>query len=655
MTAVAGLVPLLCFALLLAMIHRRVEFDLARDWRITFITAAVAWGLSVLLLTELLSALGSVSRPTLIVGWAVLAAVVALAARPPAEHARANSAGTMRASFLDSPLDRTVAATAAAIVAALAILSIVAPPNTWDSMTYHMGRVAHWAQNHSISHYPTTISRQLYLTPWAEYAVLHFQLLTGGDRWANLVQWMAMVGSAIGASFLTSLLGGSRSAQLSAAAIVVAIPMGILQATSTQTDYATAFWVVSFASFSMLLMRAPADPPRGLTILAGVALGLAMATKATTLPFALPFIVWLITWSVRQRALRRVTALAVIGVVAASMSVGHYWRNQMDFGRMLGPDIDVNQYSNETHSPSAIASNVIRNIALHVPTPLSTVNRISLRTVARVHSFLGIDMSDPRTTFEGERFDIGKPRYHEDLAGNFVHAGLLIFSLAVMVAFPRDDSDRRAYALALAAGFLTFSYLLKWQPWGSRLQMPFFVLGAPLIALTLWQLLRPNTARAVTALVLLASLPWVLFNESRMLVPRPSRSVLWDRNARTVFNTSRRDMYFRNRPELAEPYEAAAQKIEAAGCREVGLVIGSDDYEYPFWVLLDQPQGSRRLSHDMSHAPGGSGSPTAPFCAVIVSDGADVDPGAVPSLRTEYQTEWASPPYVTVFLDPRRP
>jgi hypothetical protein len=181
------------------------------------------------------------------------------------------------------------------------------------------------------------------------------------------------------------------------------------------------------------------------------------------------------------------------------------------------------------------------------------------------------------------------------------------------------------------------------------------MLGAPLIALTLWQLLRANAARAVTALVLLASLPWVLFNESRMLVPRPSRSVLWDRNARTVFNTSRRDMYFRNRPELAEPYEAAAQKIEAAGCREVGLVIGSDDYEYPFWVLLDQPQGSRRLSHDMSHAPGGSGSPTAPFCAVIVSDGADVDPSAVPSLRTEYQTEWASPPYVTVFLDPRRP
>jgi ABC-type uncharacterized transport system permease subunit len=31
------------------------------------------------------------------------------------------------------------------------------PPNNWDSMTYHMARIAHWVMNESIEPYPTHI------------------------------------------------------------------------------------------------------------------------------------------------------------------------------------------------------------------------------------------------------------------------------------------------------------------------------------------------------------------------------------------------------------------------------------------------------------------------------------------------------------------
>ena len=399
-----------------------------------------------------------------------------------------------------------------------------------------------------------------------------------------MVQWMAMVGSAVGASLIAERLGAPRSGQLGAAAVTVAIPMGILQATSTQTDYVTAFWVTSFVFYALLIMDPAIGPRRKLVVLAGLALGLATLTKATTLPFALPFVMWLLLWAVRQRPRRRLGLLIAMGAIAASLSIGHYWRNETRFGYPLGPRAEVDYYSNETKSPAAVTSNVIRNIGLHLPTPLSTVNRLSLQTVQRLHALIGFDINDSRTSYMGgkppDQFDIGKPRYHEDLAGNFLHAALMGLALVVTLLSPGSpEGVRRSYALALASGFLLFSLLLKWQPWGSRLQMPFFVLGAPLIAATFWRLLRPNAARAATLLVVVASLPWVLFNESRMLVPRPSRSVLWDRDAHTVFNTSRREMYFRNRPELADPYEAAAAKVEASGCHEVGLVVGSDDWD----------------------------------------------------------------------------
>jgi hypothetical protein len=55
-------------------------------------------------------------------------------------------------------------------------------------MSYHLARVAHWGQNHTVAFYPTHIVRQLYQPPWAEYAMLHLYILAGGDRLANLVQ-----------------------------------------------------------------------------------------------------------------------------------------------------------------------------------------------------------------------------------------------------------------------------------------------------------------------------------------------------------------------------------------------------------------------------------------------------------------------------------
>ena len=50
----------------------------------------------------------------------------------------------------------------------LGIVALTAPPNTWDSMTYHMPRVEHWIENRNVEPYPTHILRQLSLGPGAE-------------------------------------------------------------------------------------------------------------------------------------------------------------------------------------------------------------------------------------------------------------------------------------------------------------------------------------------------------------------------------------------------------------------------------------------------------------------------------------------------------
>lgn len=110
---------------------------------------------------------------------------------------------------------------------------ILYPPNNWDSMTYHMARVAHWIHNHNVSFYPTAITRQDYEMPLAEFAIMHLQVLAGCDVFAYLVQWASFL-VVIGLGVLVAdEIGLGKRQQLISAIVIATLPMAILQASST--------------------------------------------------------------------------------------------------------------------------------------------------------------------------------------------------------------------------------------------------------------------------------------------------------------------------------------------------------------------------------------------------------------------------------------
>ena len=71
--------------------------------------------------------------------------------------------------------------------------ALISPPNNWDSMTYHMSRVEYWIQNKGIHFFTTNNPRQNVLAPFSEFFILHFQILSGSDIFANLVQWISLI------------------------------------------------------------------------------------------------------------------------------------------------------------------------------------------------------------------------------------------------------------------------------------------------------------------------------------------------------------------------------------------------------------------------------------------------------------------------------
>lgn len=572
------LLPVVCLVLLYALFLPPPGGARADPRRLAILQASLAWGMLMVISTEVLGAFSALTRPAVAAVWTGAAILLAAAV---AARRRPRTGGLLPSAREAEPVVWMCLAGCVVVAAVTALIALIAAPNTWDSMTYHLTRVMHWQQDRSLDFYATNIQRQLHLTPGAEYGTLHLHLLSGGDRLDNLPQWLAFIGSLLVVSLTAARLGATARGQALAALFCTTLPMAILQSTSTQNDLVVAYWLACLAA----LVADAALRGWPWMLAQGAALGLATLTKATAFVFALPFLVWL---AVRLRAhIARLAAVAVVcGLLLIGVNGGQFARNYDLYGAPFGPggegDRHEIKYLNGYFSGPEVASNVLRNTTLQVSTPASGMNHLIERTVGAVHRGLGIDPSDPQTTYGTTQFSVRQASNGEDTAGNPLHFALLAVVAVVVVAFRRyRRSPLLPYLLCLVAGFLLFSTLLRWQPWNSRLMLPLFVLASPVAGSVLGGLPRRLPAAALAIGLTLAATPWLVANRSRPLV---ASAVL--QTSPSILATSRTDQYFAKRPELEGPYRSAAALIAARGARRVGLISHEDAWEYPLWVLL---------------------------------------------------------------------
>ena len=139
----------------------------------------------------------------------------------------------------------------------------------------------------SVSFYATPELRQLKMPPWAEYAMLQFHGLSGGDRFDGLVQWFSFAGSVAGVSLIAGLLGAGMRGQALAAVLCATIPQGLLEASGAKNDCVAAFWLVALVYY---LLRFGRDPSAGNAWGIGGALGLACLTKTIAFVLAPPLV-----------------------------------------------------------------------------------------------------------------------------------------------------------------------------------------------------------------------------------------------------------------------------------------------------------------------------------------------------------------------------
>lgn len=170
------------------------------------------------------------------------------------------------------------------------------------------------------------------------------------------------------------------------------------------------------------------------------------------------------------------------------------------------------------------------------------------------------------------------------------------------------------YSAGLLNAMAFYCIMIKWQPWASRLHTPLFLIGMPILAFILDRIkFSYIDFLMLVGTLFLYSLPYLFLNETRPLVPFfeqgsafrtkkvkkffSNRPLLYYElssplspfyKGRSVFITEREKLYFMSQFDYYEDYVDVMKEVEESEVDVLGLHLGSNDWKYPLWVLLEK-------------------------------------------------------------------
>ncbi|HYI80949.1 MAG TPA: phospholipid carrier-dependent glycosyltransferase [Thermoleophilaceae bacterium] len=456
-----------------------------------------------------------------------------------------------------NPAAAGMGAVAVAALALQLIMAVAVAPSNWDSMTYHLARVGYWLQFDSALHFDGGTVRQLANPPNGEFLQAWTIVLSGGDRFANTVQWTALVGLAAAIAGLARVLGFDRTAALFATALFVAMPQPILQATSTQNDLIVSFFIVAALLFGLRGLR---DRSNADLALCGAALGLAVGSKGTGL-LALPVVAGVLAVA----AWRYSTPMRAVLRCAVAMAVGIALLGSFNYALNLDTyDAPLGGLNTLTKRDSPVTDNAIAAVWSFADSSGVAMPWLDVGVRRPLNRVLG-ELRTPG--FTGYTID---SVVQEDTSAYGLLGVLALVLFAIVLLARRTPWDRRLIAGAALGYLVLFAALNEYNPWLARVMMPVIAIGAPLLALLHG---RGWTRGTAVALGLLCLLPCLFVNTQKPLFVEPGQA--------TILGLDRIAQQTRVRPEMDGVLRTLASRV--APDAPLGLVGVEDSWDYSFF------------------------------------------------------------------------
>ena len=580
------------------------------DWKWSYLKTVVLFSTLLVLITEILSAFHTLNRTSIFLAWTLVSVVVFLHIRPRFSEGLRRLVGGL--SHLNSilrrshPLEKAVMLLLALLVSMLAVQAIIYPVNNNDSLTYHMPRIVSWISQESVEHYRTTIYRQLYQPPFSEFFNLHVSLLLSSDVLCNSLQLLFLLSCLVPVMLLLDEMGVARHMKLVSVALVLTIPMALLQSTNTKSDIVLSFFVLSAVCYSVRCMK------KGRLheyLFLGLSFGLAMLTKGTSSIFLAPMILPLAFAALRRMVKEKspsvVLHAALAALVCLMINAGHFSRNYTLTGNVVGLDAsESNLVSNEKMTPKYLLSNMLKNIGRQAGPP--PFNKYYDKFLVGLHQWLDIPVNNPYTNFDNIPYS-GAPSWsnYEENVPNYMHLYLFLFSVVLLGYNIRVRKTATSPVSLLIVGvillqFVLFSALLKWQPWHSRLLVSIFMLTVPFVC----YVIGVYTSSHVLSSALV--MPFIFFGMNMLVSNRTRPLNLKKPWQREMFQSGRfsRQFMATDKQEYLD-YKAVREAFSPMKDKRLGLIINEhiilytllrDTYDsaiHPIYVNAENP--SRKI------------------------------------------------------------
>lgn len=471
-------------------------------------------------------------------------------------------------------------------------LSLLTTPYNWDSMTYHLPRIAYWVQNRSVAHYATNCIRQVCSPVLAEFVNLHVYILCRGhDQFFNLLQGVSYVTCAALAGAIAGRLSCGRSFCFLAALLYMSMPIAYAEALTTQVDNFAAIWMLFFV-YRLLDYVDVKKAMRfdKVTVCRVGTMGLCVAwgylAKPSVCVGMVVFAFWLLLVCIRRRDRLRDLAgifFSALPCVAVPLAP-EILRNFKSFGAYASPAAGAAQLVGTLH-PTYLFVNMIKNLSFNLPTPfVKNGHEIFAKIAQKAAALLRVDLDAESISEAGRAYMLHEAgNYACDTAVNPTVLWLFLFCVLWSVwGFGRKKWEGccRGYFAAASISFLAFCTVLRWEPFVSRYMIAYLALLCPMIAAGMQMGTSGRRGKPFRwGIVGIVSLLCIVetINLSRYHFD------IWKGLART-----RPYGYFAARYDEMAVYFPLADQIKSCQYDEVGLyLLKADDFEYPFWEILD--------------------------------------------------------------------
>lgn len=371
-----------------------------------------------------------------------------------------------------------------AFSAGMIYFALRTPLYNWDSMCYHLTRVAMWAQHQSITHYATMDLRELTAPVLSEMLLLHIYELSGyKDILFNLPQNISYLLNSIMIFSIAKKIGCKQNWAITASVIFLAMPIAFAESLTTQNDLFTTLHLLCVTYIIIDLISTAQTAKLAINHvfrLCFLGIGLALSYHAkfyTVLPIAI-LLVWLLIVYIKKN---KNTSVIIVSILISTV---------IAFLIYIPEGIRmINSFGSITYGE--IGTGMITDIKINNLIATFTKNFFFNFTNQYIKNSYELVYQFVKGITEAVHVDLGNyiPQgpfvYDHDLANGFLVCLLFVFALPYTVYKAiREKRCPPGYVICTYISLLVFLIFLKHTPYRTRYELAFFSLIIPSLCLT---------------------------------------------------------------------------------------------------------------------------------------------------------------------------